>query len=110
MLSLYLLLSVLVQAAPTDPAQTVGVIFSVLGAVATSTTLAAFKKTDYAIASSKLFKKAQPVLTLAGALLAPYVASVASSHVDISGFGQAPAATLGTVVLAEFLAMLRRST
>jgi hypothetical protein len=85
-------------------------ILTGLGALGTSALLGAFKRTDYALAKKPAFRKAQPVITLLGALAAPYVAQWASSGVDISGLGQAPAATLGTVVLAEFLAMLKRST
>ena len=87
-----------------------GIALSGIGALATSALLSMFKRTDFSLAKSPAFRKAQPIITLLGAVAAPYVASWASSGVDISGLGQAPAATLGTVVLAEFLAMWRRST
>lgn len=99
-----------VQAGGADPsAQALGVALSAIGAVATTAILGAVKRTDYALFQKPAFKKVQPVLTLAGALAAPYVASWASSGVDISGFGQAPVMTIGAVVLAEFAAMLKRS-
>jgi hypothetical protein len=96
--------------AVNDTANTWGAVFAGLGAIGTSFLLAQVKKTDYAIARSPFFRKIQPALTLGGALLAPWIASHASSGVNVSGFGAAPAATLGTVLAAELLAMLRRST
>lgn len=102
------LLAVLVQAA--DPAAAWGNLFAAAGAIGTSFLLAQFKKTDYGLAKSPLFRKFQPTLTLAGAFLAPWVAAHTSSHVDISGLGMAPIATLGTVLAAELLALLKRST
>lgn len=91
------------------PAQTFGDLFTFIGAFGTSAILAAAKRTDVALFQKPLFRKIQPVLTLVGAVAAPYVASVASSHVDISGLGNAPVATLAAVVGAELLAMLKRS-
>jgi len=102
------LLTLLLQVA--GDTNQLGIVLSGIGALATSALLGAFKRTDYGLAKHPAFKKAQPVITFAGALLAPYVAHWASSGVDISGLGQAPILTLGTVVLAEFGAMLRRST
>lgn len=102
-------LTLLLQAVDST-AQAWGNVLTAVGALGTSFVLAQVKKTDFAIAKSPLFKKLQPVLTLAGAALAPWVASQASSGVDISGLGAAPAATLATVVAAELLAMLKRST
>jgi hypothetical protein len=93
-----------------DTASAWGAVFAGVGALGTSFVLAQVKKTDFAIAKSPFFRKIQPALTLGGALLAPWVASHASSGVDVSGFGAAPAATLGTVIAAELLAMLKRST
>lgn len=93
-----------------DTAATWGAIWAGIGAVGTSFVLAQTKKTDFAIAKSKFFRKLQPAITLGGALLAPWVASQISSGADISGFGAAPTATLATVLAAELLAMLKRST
>ena len=93
-----------------DAASQWGALFAGVGAVGTSFVLAQFKKTDFALAKSPFFRKLQPAITLGGALLAPWVASHFSSGADISGFGAAPAATLGTVLAAELLAMLKRST
>lgn len=92
------------------PTQTWGELFSFVGAFGTAAVLGAAKRTDFSLMKKPLFRKIQPVLTLAGALAAPYVASIASSHVDISGLGQAPIATLAAVVGAELLAILKRST
>jgi len=100
------LLTLLLQ----DPASAWGTLFAGVGAVGTSFVLAQFKKTDFALAKSPFFRKLQPAITLGGALLAPWVASHISSGADISGFGAAPAATLGTVLAAELLALLKRST
>jgi len=100
------LLTLLLQ----DPASAWGALFAGVGAVGTSFLLAQFKKTDFSLAKSPFFRKIQPAITLGGALLAPWVASHISSGADISGFGAAPAATLGTVLAAELLAMLKRST
>ena len=102
------LLSLLLQVAP-DPTPW-GALFAAVGAVGTSFVLSSVKKTDFAIAKSPFFRKLQPAITLLGALAAPWVASHISSGADISGVGAAPAATLGTVLAAELLAMLKRST
>jgi len=103
------LLTILLQVA-NDTANAWGSLFAAAGAIGTSALLAGFKKTDYSLAKSPFFRKIQPAITLGGALLAPWVAAHASSHVDVSGFGAAPVATLGTVIAAELLAMLKRST
>lgn len=93
-----------------DTASAWGALWAGVGAIGTSFVLAQVKKTDFAVAKSPFFKKIQPAITLVGALAAPWVASHASSGVDVSGFGAAPVATLGTVLAAELLAMLKRST
>ena len=103
------MLALLLQVS-NDTAATWGAFFAGVGALGTSFVLAQTKKTDFAIAKSPLFRKLQPALTLGGALLAPWVASQISSGADISGFGAAPTATLATVLAAELLAMLKRST
>lgn len=87
-----------------------GIFFGAVGAAGTSFMLAQVKKSESAVARNPFFRKIQPALTLGGALLAPWVASQLSSGVDISGLGAAPMATLGTVLAAELLAMLKRST
>jgi phage tail sheath gpL-like len=99
-----------IQQAADPTAQAWGTLFAAVGAVGTSAILAAVKRTDYSVAQNKLFRKIQPALTFIGAVAAPYVASVASSGVDISGLGNAPIATLATVLGAELLAMFKRST
>lgn len=104
---MYTILSMLQSIDPTAAAW--GTLFSALGAVGTSFVLGTVKRTEVAFARKPLFRKLQPAITLLGAVAAPYVASVASSGVDISGLGAAPIATLATVVGAELLAMLRRS-
>lgn len=96
--------------AAADTAGTWGAVFAGVGAIGTSFVLAQVKKTDFGIAKSKFFRKVQPAITLLGALAAPWVASHISSGADISGVGVAPAATLATVLGAELLAMLKRST
>jgi len=87
-----------------------GDLFALVGAVGTSGILGMAKRTDAKIFRNPVFRKLQPFITLAGAVAAPYVAQYASSGVDISGLGAAPIATVMTVVGAELLAMLRRST
>lgn len=94
---------------PDVPSQVWGDVFSFIGAFGTSYMLAAGKRSDAKLFRNPLFRKAQPVITMLGALAAPYVAQYASSGVDISGLGNAPIATLAAVVGAEFLAMLKRS-
>ena len=86
-----------------------GDVFAFVGAFGTSAVLGMAKRTDAALFNKPLFRKLQPAITLLGAVAAPYIASVASSGVDISGLGQAPTATLAAVVGAELLAMLKRS-
>ena len=86
-----------------------GLLFTAVGAVGTSYLLGVTKKTDLSIARSPFFRKIQPAITLLGAVAAPWIASQASSHVDVSGLGAAPIATLATVVGAELLAMFKRS-
>lgn len=93
----------------SDPAMVWGTLFTAVGAVGTSAVLGMAKRTDAKVFRSPLFRKLQPVITLGGALFAPWVASHASSHVDITGLGAAPIATLATVVGAELLAMIKRS-
>lgn len=101
-------LSILQQV--VDPAAAAwGALFSAVGAVGTSFVLSRVKTTEAKFAQTPFFRKTQPVITFIGAVAAPYVASIASSHVDISGLGQAPVATLATVVGAELLAMFKRS-
>lgn len=99
-----------VQSAPDVPSQAWGDLFSFVGAFGVAGVLGFAKKSDAKLFQQPLFRKLQPVITLAGAALAPWVASIASSHVDISGFGAAPIATLSAVVGAELLAMIKRST
>lgn len=86
-----------------------GTLFTFAGAIGTSAVLGVAKRTDAKIFANPFFRKIQPLITLAGAVAAPYVAHVASSHVDISNFGVAPTATLATVVGAELYALLKRS-
>lgn len=92
-----------------DPSNVWGLLFTAVGAVGTSAVLGMAKRTDAKIFRSPFFRKLQPVLTLVGAVAAPWVAHQASSGVDISGLGQAPIVTLMTVVGAELLAMVKRS-
>lgn len=92
------------------PADAWGQLFSFVGAFGTAAVLGMAKRTDFSLMRAPLFRKLQPAITLLGAVAAPYVASVASSGVDISGLGQAPIATLSAVVGAELLAILKRST
>jgi hypothetical protein len=99
----------LVQAVIDNTANAWGALFAAAGAVGTSYILSTVKKTDFSVARNPFFRKIQPAITLLGAVAAPWVASQASSHVDISGLGAAPIATLATVVGAELLAMLKRS-
>ena len=88
----------LLQAVIDNTANAWGALFAAAGAVGTSYLLGAVKKTDLSVAKSAVFRKVQPAITLLGAIAAPWVASQASSHVDISGLGAAPVATLATVV------------
>ena len=94
---------------PDMPSQVWGDLFAFAGAFGASYMLAAGKRSDAKLFRGPLFRKVQPVITLLGAVAAPYVASIASSHVDISGLGAAPIATVAAVVGAELLAMLKRS-
>ncbi len=98
----------IMQIAPPDTA--LGIALAAMGAIATSSALAWSKTTDAKIVQKPLFRKLQPVFTLGGALFAPWFASKLGMPIDTSAFGAAPVATLATVVGAELLAIIKRST
>lgn len=103
-------LAVVQQAQQVTDSPTFATALQAVGAICTSGLLSLAKKTDLSIVKAPLFRKLQPVITLAGALVTPWAAARLGAPVDLSTLGQAPAITLATVVGAELLAILRRST
>ena len=93
------------SAQPMDP---LSALIALGGAVATSYVLSKVKGLDTAITSSGLFRKLQPVITLGGAFLAPWVAQKVGVSVDPSAFTAAPLATVVAVTSAELLSLLTK--
>jgi len=92
------------------PDSAVGIALTALGAIATSSALAFAKKKDVAILNVPVFRKLQPMFTLVGALATPWLAGKLGMPIDASAFGAAPLTTLLTVMGAEMLAIIKRST
>ena len=117
MLTLMLLAATLVVAVQdsttagviTGPGSAIGALFATGGALVTSALLGGVKTLDSRVVRSTVFRKAQPIVTLGGALLAPLIASKLGVAVDPSQWSAAPLATVFTVVLAEGLGILKRS-
>ncbi len=81
-------------------------IAAALGALATSGVLAASKALDSKVTSAPLFRKLQPAFTLAGAVFGTFLTG--HGVTDPATLTTAPIATLGTVVMAELLSLLRK--
>ena len=101
------ILLLLQQATPDLPS--VGTLLMYGGALLTSYGLSKAKTLDTSVTNSPWFRKVQPVITLGGAFLAPYLASKLGVSIDPSSWGQAPLATVITVAGAEVLSIIKRS-
>lgn len=99
-------LSLLQQAAP---ALTLGSFLALGGALLTSFGLSKVKGLDTAVTNSQTFRKLQPLVTLGGAFLAPYLGAKFGVQLDPSTWVAAPLATVVTITGAELGAMIRRS-
>lgn len=97
------------QALPAQPHDVVSNLFAVGGALATSALLGASKKYDTSLTNSKVFRKLQPVITLAGAFAAPLIASHLGVQFDPTVFATAPASAIAAITAAELMAIGRRS-
>ncbi len=76
------------------------------GAAATSAILGGVKSLDYKVTNAPLFRKAQPLITLGGAFLTPWVAQHIGVNVDPASFATAPVATVAAITGAELLSLL----
>src|SRR6266545_2019568 len=91
------------QAVPSDPLSS---LFAYAGAVATSAALGAVKGLDLRVTNAPLFRKLQPVITLGGAFLVPWVAQHAGVPIDPGALASAPVATIATITAAELLSLV----
>lgn len=91
-------------------ADTLGTLWAWGGAFATAAILSGTKKMDTTVTNSKLFRKIQPLITLAGAFAAPLVAGKLGVQIDPAAYGAAPASTVAAILTAELLGILKRST
>lgn len=89
----------------TDP---LSALIALGGAMLTSTLLGGVKKLDTSITNAPLFRKLQPVITLGGAFLMPWVASHVGVNVDPSALAAAPIATIATITGAELLSLFTK--
>jgi hypothetical protein len=87
----------------------VGTLFAVGGAFATSALLATTHHFDTKVTNAKLFRKAQPLITLGGAFLSPFLAAKLGVQIDPSAYSAAPASTVAAIAAAELLGILKRS-
>src|SRR5262245_65227141 len=92
-----------------QPVDVVSAVLAVVGAYGTSALLAQTKKLDYKLVQVPIFKKLQPVITLAGAFAAPILASKLGVRFDPSVYSVAPISAIGAITTAELLAIARRS-
>lgn len=90
-------------AAASGLAGSFGSLWAFAGAFATSAALAFVKTFDTTLTSSALFRKLQPVITLAGAWLLGQVGAT----VDPVALTTAPLATVAAVTVAELLGWLK---
>ncbi len=94
--------------APALPS--VGTLLAYGGALLTSFGLSKVKGLDTAVTNSPVFRKVQPLVTLAGAAFLPWLGAKLGVQLDPGSLAAAPLATVVTVVGAELLSILRRST
>jgi hypothetical protein len=105
-----LALFVLMQATgPQLPPATWGTAITLGGALLTSFLLSKAKKLDTSVTNSGVFRKVQPVITLGGAFLAPYLAQHLGVTIDPGSWAAAPLATVATIVGAELMAIGQRT-
>jgi len=101
--------SLAAQTATQPTAQAFGNFWAYAGALATSAILGGVKKLDTSVTNSSLFRKLQPVITLAGSFGLAALAAHGGPSVDPSMLTTAPVATLAAITIAELLGMLQRS-
>ena len=94
---------------PQLPPATWGTAITLGGALVTSFLLGKAKGIDSTITASPVFRKLQPVLTLGGAFLAPYLAQHLGVTIDPASWAAAPLATVATIVGAELMAIGQRT-
>jgi hypothetical protein len=99
----------LMQGATPAPADTLGGVLAVVGALGTSAVLGLVKGLDTKVTQAPLFRKLQPVITLGGAFAAPWLAAHVGVAVDPSAFAAAPVATVAAITVAELVALVRGS-
>lgn len=91
----------------TQQPDAIATLISFGGAAATSLLLGATKSLDNRLTSSRGFRKAQPLIVLGGALLAPLIASKTGMQIDPQAFAAAPAATFAVIAARELLTLLQ---
>jgi hypothetical protein len=106
MFALTVIVLLLQQATPSP----IGQLLAFAGAVGTSYLLGFAKKLDTTVTNAPLFRKLQPLVTLGGAFLAPWVASHMGVTIDPSAFAAAPLATVATIAAAELLSLFAKKT
>ena len=94
--------------ASVDPAAAFGNLWAYAGALATTAVLGGVKSLDTKITNATLFRKLQPVFTLAGAFGAAALASHGGPTVDPSMFTSAPLATVVSVTAVELLSLFTK--
>ncbi len=101
------LLAIIQATQPMLP--TVGQFLAVGGALLTSFGLGKVKGLDTTVTNSTVFRKLQPLITLGGAFLAPFVAAKVGVQIDPSAWAAAPLATVVTITGAELGSIIKRS-
>lgn len=91
-----------------DTAAAFGNLWAYGGALVTSALLSAVKKTDTSLTNSTVFRKLQPVITLAGAFGAAALAAHGGPTIDPSTFASAPLATVVSVTAVELLSLFTK--
>jgi hypothetical protein len=78
------------------------------GALGTSFLLSRVKGLDYAVTNGRLFRKLQPLVTLGGAVAAPWIVSRTGYALDPAALGAAPLATVLAITAAEVLSLTKK--
>lgn len=102
------LLAVLVLVQAATPS--LGQLLAFGGALLTAFGLSKVKNLDTTVTNSQVFRKLQPVITLGGAFLAPWLAGHVGVTIDPSAWSAAPLATVVTIAGAELGSIIKRST
>ncbi len=90
---------------PADPLST---LITYAGAAASVLALGAVKRTDLKVTNSKVYRKAQPFLALAGSFVIPLLVRKIGVPIDPQALVQAPLATIVSVGAAELLTLFRK--